>query len=207
MIQFDSRFWHCYLNRHIPLTVLPCILFFSRTLCLFTDQASMLSDSNALCATQYLEKRVSLKWSKFSVSYCLSHDTCFSCNVLWLLKNVTCVLVFLHLFPCPVKSSPSKKSRAGCQSVARRLPMGTAFLSGQSSSHMPLDSRLVYRSHFTNADTDVEIGEKGEKWCDWRNPVSFQTWVVLRHTVLCIWLIIFQVCSQTDLTCSQACLP
>ncbi|TSK34834.1 Phosphatidylinositol 4-phosphate 5-kinase type-1 alpha [Bagarius yarrelli] len=61
------------------------------------------------------------------------------------------------VFRKALKSSPSKKSRAGCQSVSRRLPMGTALLSDQSSSHMLLDSRLVYRSHFTHSDTDVDI--------------------------------------------------
>lgn len=47
--------------------------------------------------------------------------------------------------------------------------MGTAQPSAQSSSHMFLDSRLVYRSHFIQSDTDVEIGENGDQ----RNPVSF----------------------------------
>lgn len=51
--------------------------------------------------------------------------------------------------------------------------MGTAVSSAQSSSHN-IDSRFVYRSHFTQADTDVEIGEKGEKLCDKRNRVYFQ---------------------------------
>ncbi|KAK3572080.1 hypothetical protein QTP86_022310 [Hemibagrus guttatus] len=62
------------------------------------------------------------------------------------------------VFRKTMKSSPSKKSRSGCQSVARRLPMGTAFPSAQSSSHVFLDSRLVYHSHFTHPDTEVEIG-------------------------------------------------
>lgn len=36
--------------------------------------------------------------------------------------------------------------------------MGTAFPSAQSSSHMLLNAQLVYRSHFTHSDPDVEIG-------------------------------------------------
>ncbi|XP_060726150.1 phosphatidylinositol 4-phosphate 5-kinase type-1 alpha isoform X1 [Tachysurus vachellii] len=62
------------------------------------------------------------------------------------------------VFKKTMKSSPLKKSRSGCQSVSRRLPMGTAFPSAQSSSHMLPDSQLVYRSHFTHPETDVEIG-------------------------------------------------
>ncbi|XP_060778001.1 phosphatidylinositol 4-phosphate 5-kinase type-1 alpha isoform X1 [Neoarius graeffei] len=62
------------------------------------------------------------------------------------------------VFRKTLKSSPSKKGRAGCQSVARKLPMGTALPSAQSSSHMLLDPRLVYRSHLSQPDTDVEIG-------------------------------------------------
>lgn len=38
----------------------PTFFLFSRTLCLFTGQASMQSDSSALCATQYLGKQVGL---------------------------------------------------------------------------------------------------------------------------------------------------
>ncbi|XP_053091093.1 phosphatidylinositol 4-phosphate 5-kinase type-1 alpha isoform X1 [Pangasianodon hypophthalmus] len=67
------------------------------------------------------------------------------------------------VFRKAMKSSPSKKSRAGCQSVARRLPMGTAFPTAQSSSHMLLDARLVYHSHFTHPDTDVEIGMQSDR--------------------------------------------
>ncbi|KAI5618154.1 phosphatidylinositol 4-phosphate 5-kinase type-1 alpha isoform X1, partial [Silurus asotus] len=67
------------------------------------------------------------------------------------------------VFRKTLKSSPSKKSRGGCPSVARRLPMGTAFPSAQSSSHMFPDSRLMYRSHFTNTDTDAEIGMQSDR--------------------------------------------
>ncbi|XP_062847536.1 phosphatidylinositol 4-phosphate 5-kinase type-1 alpha [Trichomycterus rosablanca] len=61
------------------------------------------------------------------------------------------------VFRKSLKSSPSKKSRSGCPSVARRLPMGTALSSAQSSSQPLLDARLVYYPHLTS-DTDAEGG-------------------------------------------------
>ncbi|XP_043073014.1 uncharacterized protein LOC122323335 [Puntigrus tetrazona] len=56
--------------------------------------------------------------------------------------------------PFPVKSSPSKKSRSGCSSVVRRLPMGsTASAPGGQTVN---DARLVYRTHLNQAETEGE---------------------------------------------------
>ncbi|XP_076844557.1 phosphatidylinositol 4-phosphate 5-kinase type-1 alpha isoform X1 [Brachyhypopomus gauderio] len=51
-----------------------------------------------------------------------------------------------------VKSSPSKKSRSGFQSVVRRLPMGGVAPSNYTMS----DPRLVYRPHLAQPDTDAD---------------------------------------------------
>lgn len=56
-----------------------------------------------------------------------------------------------------VKSSPSKKSRGGCSSVVRRLPMGGAAVGpgGQSA----IDARIVYRTHLNQTDIEGESGK------------------------------------------------
>uniref|UniRef100_A0A4W4GSH7 PIPK domain-containing protein n=1 Tax=Electrophorus electricus TaxID=8005 RepID=A0A4W4GSH7_ELEEL len=65
-------------------------------------------------------------------------------------QRFMCSTVFKKM----VKSSPSKKSRSGCQSVVRRLPMG----SNGPSSHTLSDPRLLYRTHLTQPDTDADNG-------------------------------------------------
>ncbi|KAG9276550.1 phosphatidylinositol 4-phosphate 5-kinase type-1 alpha-like [Astyanax mexicanus] len=61
------------------------------------------------------------------------------------------------VFRKALKSSPSKKSQRGCQSVVRRLAMGNAP-TAQSSSHTLPDARLVYRTHPMQPDPDAENG-------------------------------------------------
>ncbi|KAI2655520.1 Phosphatidylinositol 4-phosphate 5-kinase type-1 alpha [Labeo rohita] len=55
-----------------------------------------------------------------------------------------------------LKSSPSKKSRSGCSSVVRRLPMGST--ASAPSGQTVADARLTYRTHFNQVDTEGESG-------------------------------------------------
>ncbi|XP_055065559.1 phosphatidylinositol 4-phosphate 5-kinase type-1 alpha isoform X1 [Misgurnus anguillicaudatus] len=65
------------------------------------------------------------------------------------------------VFRKALKSSPSKKSRGGCSSVVRRLPMGSAApaLSGQPV----MDARLLYRTHLNQSDVEGESGMQSDR--------------------------------------------
>ncbi|XP_051574859.1 phosphatidylinositol 4-phosphate 5-kinase type-1 alpha-like isoform X2 [Myxocyprinus asiaticus] len=58
------------------------------------------------------------------------------------------------VFKKTLKSSPSKKSRGGCSSVVRRLPVGIG--APAPSGQTVADARLVYRTHLNQADTEGE---------------------------------------------------
>ncbi|XP_051577828.1 phosphatidylinositol 4-phosphate 5-kinase type-1 alpha [Myxocyprinus asiaticus] len=58
------------------------------------------------------------------------------------------------VFKKTLKSSPSKKSRGGCSSVVRRLPMGCA--APAPSGQVVTDASLVYCTHLNQADTEGE---------------------------------------------------
>ncbi|KTG32021.1 hypothetical protein cypCar_00010675 [Cyprinus carpio] len=57
---------------------------------------------------------------------------------------------------CYLKSSPSKKSRSGCSSVVRRLPMGSS--ASAPGGQTVADARLVYRTHLNQTDTEGDSG-------------------------------------------------
>ncbi|KAL2084124.1 hypothetical protein ACEWY4_019642 [Coilia grayii] len=67
-------------------------------------------------------------------------------------QRFMCNTVFRKI---PLKPSPSKKSRGGCPSVVRRLPMPTgAPASSAMGGHSVVDARLVYRLHFGQSDVE-----------------------------------------------------
>ncbi|XP_063054672.1 phosphatidylinositol 4-phosphate 5-kinase type-1 alpha isoform X2 [Engraulis encrasicolus] len=67
-------------------------------------------------------------------------------------QRFMCNTVFRKI---PLKPSPSKKSRGGCPSVVRRLPMPTGAPVGSGAGgHSVVDARLVYRPHFGQSDAD-----------------------------------------------------
>ncbi|XP_030640022.1 phosphatidylinositol 4-phosphate 5-kinase type-1 alpha [Chanos chanos] len=72
-------------------------------------------------------------------------------------QRFMCNTVFRKI---PLKPSPSKKSRGGCQSVVRRLPMGTAAPTSLSNTtaHTLVDGRLVYRPHFIQQESEGDSG-------------------------------------------------
>ncbi|XP_012684664.1 phosphatidylinositol 4-phosphate 5-kinase type-1 alpha-like isoform X2 [Clupea harengus] len=73
-------------------------------------------------------------------------------------QRFMCNTVFRKI---PLKPSPSKKSRGGCQSVVRRLPMATgapASTSNAAGGHSVVDARLVYRPHFSHSDMEGDSG-------------------------------------------------
>ncbi|XP_062395144.1 phosphatidylinositol 4-phosphate 5-kinase type-1 alpha isoform X1 [Sardina pilchardus] len=73
-------------------------------------------------------------------------------------QRFMCNTVFRKI---PLKPSPSKKSRGGCPSIVRRLPMGTgapASTSSAAGGHSVVDARLVYRPHLSQSDMDGDSG-------------------------------------------------
>uniref|UniRef100_A0A671RXN6 Phosphatidylinositol 4-phosphate 5-kinase type-1 alpha-like n=1 Tax=Sinocyclocheilus anshuiensis TaxID=1608454 RepID=A0A671RXN6_9TELE len=60
------------------------------------------------------------------------------------------------VFKKALKSSPSKKSRSGCSSVVRRLPMGSS--ASASGGQTVADARLVYHTHLNQTDAEGESG-------------------------------------------------
>ncbi|XP_052433659.1 phosphatidylinositol 4-phosphate 5-kinase type-1 alpha isoform X1 [Carassius gibelio] len=65
------------------------------------------------------------------------------------------------VFKKALKSSPSKKSRSGCSSVVRRLPMGSS--ASASGGQTVADARLVYRTHLNQTETEGESGMQSDR--------------------------------------------
>ncbi|XP_068070050.2 phosphatidylinositol 4-phosphate 5-kinase type-1 alpha isoform X2 [Danio rerio] len=65
------------------------------------------------------------------------------------------------VFKKTLKSSPSKKSRSGCSSVVRRLPMGST--ASAPGSQTLADARLVYRTHLNQSDLEGESGMPSDR--------------------------------------------
>nr|XP_021322354.1 phosphatidylinositol 4-phosphate 5-kinase type-1 alpha isoform X1 [Danio rerio] len=65
------------------------------------------------------------------------------------------------VFKKTLKSSPSKKSRSGCSSVVRRLPMGST--ASAPGSQTLADARLVYRTHLNQPDLEGESGMPSDR--------------------------------------------
>ncbi|XP_026084183.1 phosphatidylinositol 4-phosphate 5-kinase type-1 alpha-like isoform X2 [Carassius auratus] len=62
------------------------------------------------------------------------------------------------VFKKTLKSSPSKKSRSGCSSFVRRLPMGSSASASAPSGQTVADARLLYRTHPHQTDSEGESG-------------------------------------------------
>ncbi|XP_056618226.1 phosphatidylinositol 4-phosphate 5-kinase type-1 alpha isoform X1 [Triplophysa dalaica] len=65
------------------------------------------------------------------------------------------------VFRKTLKSSPSKKSRGGCPSVVKRLPMGSA--ASAPSGQSVIDPGLLYHTHLNQIDIEGECGMHSDR--------------------------------------------